>query len=436
MKFGIYFYPWYCEKRWHELPRYHTSLLGEYDSTDISVLNWQTDIIKDCGFDYIIIEVTPINDWGFNTCEQTIKNLLPILNKKKIGYSFLIDPAGKEFEHFDNVKKTIQYIEKMQWDKDLIYNTNLPVLFVYAPTKDTMQKINVEYKNIYEVIYPIYLENWGNPTGKDIENDNKNLLNDNSLSLKEQIENYGFVQFWTETSKIEKMNNICAVIPGYDDLLLNRNPQLAPMVFRNRGKTLETQFEKAISLKPDNIIMYGWNEYFETTTIEPTLDYGYLYVDIIKNLILSVKNKKQKNSNYEINCLRKMPMKMKYQYGEQPYLKLSDKYKSQVEIDFIVFKKSLKIEYKVRNTGTIDWNTNGNDVKLGVRFFNGNNVIYEQRIEIGKILINDEKIGKWEFCLDQIKEKVTKISVAMVYEAKFWFSDINSNQEKLWVNNV
>ena len=41
-----------------------------------------------------------------------------------------------------------------------------------------------------------------------------------------------FIAFWQCTDELLAYDGICSIEPGYDDLLLSRNPQLAPIVER------------------------------------------------------------------------------------------------------------------------------------------------------------------------------------------------------------
>jgi hypothetical protein len=68
------------------------------------------------------------------------------------------------------------------------------------------------------------------------------------------------------------------VIPGYNDARLGR-PQT--MVYaRDDGRYYGQQWQRALALHPELIIVYGWNEYFEETAIEPSNAWGYRYLEL------------------------------------------------------------------------------------------------------------------------------------------------------------
>lgn len=81
--------------------------------------------------------------------------------------------------------------------------------------------------------------------------------------------------FWAPTPQ-PLINGIVPVMPGYDDTRLGRpTPMQHP---RENGRTYHEQWQRALSLKPELVLIYGWNEYFEQTAIEPTDAWGDSYV--------------------------------------------------------------------------------------------------------------------------------------------------------------
>jgi hypothetical protein len=47
---------------------------------------------------------------------------------------------------------------------------------------------------------------------------------------------------------------------------------------RNNGQMYHEQWQRALALHPEFIIVYSWNEHFERTAIEPTVAWGDQYV--------------------------------------------------------------------------------------------------------------------------------------------------------------
>lgn len=81
--------------------------------------------------------------------------------------------------------------------------------------------------------------------------------------------------FW-EPSPQSVVNGVVSVAPGYDDTHLGRTaPMLHP---RNDGRMYHDQWQRALALHPELIVVYSWNEHFEQTAIEPTGTWGDRYL--------------------------------------------------------------------------------------------------------------------------------------------------------------
>jgi hypothetical protein len=81
--------------------------------------------------------------------------------------------------------------------------------------------------------------------------------------------------FWSGTPQ-PLINGVVPVVPGYVDTHLGR-PE--PMEYpRDNGRMYRAQWQRALALRPELIIVYSWNEHFEETAIEPTEAWGDRYL--------------------------------------------------------------------------------------------------------------------------------------------------------------
>ena len=81
--------------------------------------------------------------------------------------------------------------------------------------------------------------------------------------------------FWAESPQ-PLVNGIVPVLPGYTDAALGRPRTIVHP--RRDGEFYRTQWNRALSLHPELIVIYSWNEYFEQTAIEPTDAWGDRYL--------------------------------------------------------------------------------------------------------------------------------------------------------------
>ena len=54
---------------------------------------------------------------------------------------------------------------------------------------------------------------------------------------------------------------------------------------RDNGQFYRGQWQRALSLHPELILVYSWNEYFERTAIEPTDAWGTQYLQMTRCFI-------------------------------------------------------------------------------------------------------------------------------------------------------
>ena len=81
--------------------------------------------------------------------------------------------------------------------------------------------------------------------------------------------------FWAPTPQ-PVANGLVPVIPGYTDAGLGRTQSM--LHERNNGQMYREQWQRALAVHPEVILVYSWNEYFERTAIEPTDTWGDTYL--------------------------------------------------------------------------------------------------------------------------------------------------------------
>jgi hypothetical protein len=73
-----------------------------------------------------------------------------------------------------------------------------------------------------------------------------------------------------------------SVLPGYDDRhIAGRNPDYFP---REDGRLYEEQWQAAIDSDSDQVLVVSFNEWMETTNIEPNVEWGHRYLDLTAQL--------------------------------------------------------------------------------------------------------------------------------------------------------
>ncbi|HHL39843.1 MAG TPA: hypothetical protein ENJ37_05005 [Deltaproteobacteria bacterium] len=297
VRFGVYFYPWYDKGRW-AVPRRHTPLRGEYDSTDPGLIAAQMDEIRSAGFDYVIIEMVPPDDHAFGVVEKGIEAAVARLREIGMEWTFLIDAAFLLApERTAKIHDMMAYIEKRGWTDGLTDGpTGRDLLLVFAPDAHEADLLLDRYGGRYELRFPNFHPRWSMAVDEEIiiPGPRTGRLREKArtgrVSIYEYLKALGFIAFWTETGQMRLFDGFVSVVPGYDDTLLERTPQVAPIVGRREGRTYAEQLERAMALGPEHVLVYSWNEYLEATAIEPTREFGRLYVDMTRRFIERVRS--------------------------------------------------------------------------------------------------------------------------------------------------
>jgi hypothetical protein len=302
VRFGVYFYPWYDERRWNEAPRPYTPEIGLYDSTDPQVIRWQMDLIASCGMDYVVFELVPERDWCFDVVDRTIGAAIPYLRELGLRWSFLLDAfvVPKRERISEEMRKLIRHVEARGWTDGLVEGpTGRPLLLIFFPTPDDAMALRRSDGSAYEIRFPAYLPHWGR-----VQAESDGLLlspwkeclahaRGKGITLFEALVPLGYISFF-ESSGCRSFDRFASIISGYDDRLLRRDPVRTPsplFIPPLDGETLSANLERAAATGSEHVIVYGWNEYFEGATLEPTKEYGRRRLEVCRDAISAERNR-------------------------------------------------------------------------------------------------------------------------------------------------
>jgi hypothetical protein len=253
---GVHYFMWYLPLNgWGngltsvpaDAPR---PLIGPYDSSDTDVIATQIRQMEDAGFDFALVHIV------FNR-PRTWTNariFLDRLSGHRLKAAIVIDGLYPE----SNADRTM-WVQKVKdefaRDSHYLWLYGQPLIVVFS-AQLTFDVPGVILRNTY----------WTS----------RYTPGNNSFNPNTRLEPRDWA-FWSPTPQ-PLVNGMVPVIPGYTDAPLGR---LRTMVHpRDNGRYYGEQWRRALSLHPELIVVYGWNEYFEQTAIEPTTVWGYRYLDL------------------------------------------------------------------------------------------------------------------------------------------------------------
>ncbi|MBK3773812.1 FkbM family methyltransferase [Azospirillum brasilense] len=270
-KFGMHYFMWLNPEYWDAKKGASIPSKGRYYSSDDKVIKKHMEEIKNLGIDYVIFHIGVVrNDGNYKNT-----SLIPIAEKaawhaKEISmqYTFMLDVdiTGEPRDSIrpESVFKTLDELGRKGLLSNLPIGPNgKPLIFTFSPPAGGyIKRINAilqeNYKN-YECRHLVYYsdEIWAR-SGAALEAD-------------------GYSKFWEPSPNVKNIGGFSSIISGYNDRALNR-PHIVPIVPRSEGIHLYNQFYSALAAGSKHILVYGWNEYLESTEIEPsTTDNGGSY---------------------------------------------------------------------------------------------------------------------------------------------------------------
>lgn len=426
----------------------HTPQIGWYRSSSMDVISWQIKQIKRLNIDYVVFEMLASSDWCFQETVTTIEKIIPLLLDQGIGYTFLldvwVDHDNSQSTSFDLMLEQLKQREWLVGVEKVI--DSKPLIYVFNADCDQASLITSSHPEI-DVKVCAWI-----PTWKSFESVQESLIKRKDPhhldkffgkywhsfpTAWESLERLGYCQFWQLSNETRSMNGIASVIPGYDDLLMNRIPQMAEIVPRNDGHTLVEQFKRAVESGADNILIYGWNEYFEATTIEPTLEYGDFYVKLTRRLIEQAK--RGEPIHFPENMGNPQPAVPIYltpeleraaqrhpdkvpRWDQDDYVAAIDVLAPAVRESGHVFFRGVRVS----NVGLKTWRikTEGDKIRLGVRLYDpSKSVVREGRAELSDSDIPEGQSVRADLSveIDGLVPGNYLAEIDLVWEEKFWF---------------
>ena len=287
-----HFAPKHTEGEWQNLASHYTPLIGPYDSSDPFVLEYQTLTMKLSGMDGVIVDWYGIEYfWDYGLIHDASLRLFDFI--RKAGMKFAVCYEDQTLKHMvDNgrlkkedtlahAREVMQFLQST-WFGDAAYlkYQDRPVLYNFGPQ---YFKGN-EWKTLFSELKPQPLfvtldkavtpgANAGYPWPPMWASKGGVLSHDVLLSYLHDF--YDMAEDWPFKTG--------GAWPGFNDIY--KEAGVGPgygFLDELEGKTLRLTLPEALN-QPQNVIqLITWNDYGEGTNIEPTVEYGYRYLETVQ----------------------------------------------------------------------------------------------------------------------------------------------------------
>jgi hypothetical protein len=267
-----FYYPWYYKNEWNSDILTDTPLVL-YDSSDANTIETHVKQAQAAGIDGFIVSWWGENDYT----DQNLDIILDAADKYNfcitIYFESLLDGPRSE----TNLKHMLESFLRKYGDDPRFYTVRgKPLIFVWAANSQEVTTWGTIISGTESAFYvadttnPEYLSVFdGLHVYGTVGIDNLDLMYQRTFLVCKTYE-YLFdneCHIWAAT--------IC---PGYDDRLIpGRTGFHQP---RNNGEYYKETFEAAVNSSPDWLLITSFNEWWEHTHIEPSVNYGFFYLEM------------------------------------------------------------------------------------------------------------------------------------------------------------
>jgi len=254
---GVHYFAWYqlASAGWRNdlttvPPDSPKPVVGRYESSDTDVIATHIRQMEEAGFDFAIVHVIA----GFPRTWMTARTFVDRLSGHRLKAAILVDGLYES----DAATKAMwvrKASDEFAGDSHYLRIDGQPLVMLFSAPLD-FDVPGVALRNVY----------W-----TDRYDPGRNTFNGNH-----RLEPRDW-PFWAPTPQ-PLVNGVVPVVPGYTDASLGRARTMVHP--RGNGQMYREQWQRALALHPELILVYSWNEYFEQTAIEPTEAWGSQYLQI------------------------------------------------------------------------------------------------------------------------------------------------------------
>src|SRR5215510_3719368 len=272
-------------------------LTGPYDSSDDDVLEYQVLLMRISGVDGVIVDWYGMDDfWDYGTINKSTQKIFEHI--EKAGLLFAITYEDQTIKHmlengFSKVKdkyvygqQVMKYLQENWFTKDAYLKTSeRPVLLTFG--NPLYFSSNSDWETLFSVLntQPVLINEdtrVGSIATSSYPWPPMYLSRDDGKVSRSELESYlnGSYQTVAGSDYV-----VASAFPGFHDIYKEAGvgSSYGYLDF-NDGETFEFTFQKALESDPDVIQVVTWNDYGEGTMVEPTLENGYKYLEIIQKI--------------------------------------------------------------------------------------------------------------------------------------------------------
>ena len=285
-----FYYPWYYKDHWSSDILQDTPLFP-HDSFDTDIIELHIKQAKAAGIDGFIVSWWGENDYT----DQNLEIILDVADMYDFKVSIIFESLGDDKPRSEKelTQMLSSFLKKYQDDRFYTLEGE-PVIFVWATDSHPPSVWENIITTVEQKGYTgVYIAESGNP---------------DYLQVFDGLHRYGIVGINDLSGLYQRLSTVCrtygyisdkkgyiwaaTISPGYDDRTIpGRQGFYQP---RKEGEYYTETFEAAAASSPDWLLITSFNEWWEHTHIEPSVNYGFFYLEMTAHFSFTFKGLTQK----------------------------------------------------------------------------------------------------------------------------------------------
>ncbi|WP_053970367.1 glycoside hydrolase family 71/99-like protein [Mangrovimonas sp. ST2L15] len=267
-----------------DIASHYYPLIGPYHSGDPDVIENHLLMMKYAGIDGVLIDwygVHNVNDYPM--IKENTEQLIALLDKVGLEFAMVYEDRflnvivdqGMAISAIGAAKIDMQYLQSQCFNHSQYTNVNgKPLLLNFGPITLTDP---ADWTNVFSVLneQPTFLTLWNQSyqAGSNASGEYTWVYENNN-----NLQNY-----YNTVSGLDVVMG--SAYPGFHDFYQEggAGTVIGWTIDHNNGATLAETLEMASTANLDFLQLVTWNDFGEGTMIEPTVEFGYSYLEQIKS---------------------------------------------------------------------------------------------------------------------------------------------------------
>ncbi|MBN2281131.1 MAG: T9SS type A sorting domain-containing protein [Candidatus Marinimicrobia bacterium] len=269
-------------------------LTGPYDSRDIDLLEYHVLLMKLAGIDGVIVDWYGIEDYhDYAALHEATEELFYSIQEAELEFSICYEDRTVEAMvsggHLNPSEALVHGTEVMEFMENTWFGDDCyvkldgkPLLFSWGPL---YFKSNSEWETLFSSLDPkpllFTLDNKKFDTASGAFPWPPMHLSKNGLLSQVDLNLY-LTQFYQKSLVWEY--RVATAFPGFHDIYEEAGLHDSyGYLDRENGDTFHNTLTLAMNYSPNILQIATWNDFGEGTIIEPTLEFGYQYLEDLQN---------------------------------------------------------------------------------------------------------------------------------------------------------